>query len=117
MGFFAPSELAPLLQRANRAGIVVSEWDYDAADDRMILKRRQDIEPILERNFEQYALDDTEGWTPSRDMRRVANIPNVTIEQWMREGINIYKPEDWPKIRARLNDPSYLRLRTAPGRI
>jgi hypothetical protein len=50
-------------------------------------------------------------------MWKVASIPNWVVEQWMREGINIFKDEDWPKIKAKLNDPDYKFLRTSPGRV
>lgn len=52
-----------------------------------------------------------------KNMWRVASIPNWVVEKWMREGINIFKDEDWPKVRAKLNDPEYKFLRTSPGRV
>lgn len=52
-----------------------------------------------------------------KNMWKVASIPNWVVEQWMREGINIFKDEDWPKVRAKLNDPEYKFLRTSPGRV
>jgi hypothetical protein len=117
VGFFSPAQLAPLLAKATASGLLVDEWHYDEADDRMLLRQTQDVEPIFNANKEDYALDDGGGWTPSRDMRRMANIPNIIIEQWFREGINVYRAEDWPKVRAKLNSSEYLYLRTAPGRI
>jgi len=52
-----------------------------------------------------------------KNMWKVASVPNWVVEQWMREGINIFKDEDWPKIKAKLNDPDYKFLRTSPGRV
>ena len=50
-------------------------------------------------------------------MWKVASIPTIVIEQWKKEGIDLWKDEDWPKVRAKLNDPEYKWLRTSPGKV
>lgn len=52
-----------------------------------------------------------------KNMWKVASIPNIVIEQWKKEGIDLFKDEDWPKVQAKLNDPEYKWLRTSPGRV
>jgi len=52
-----------------------------------------------------------------KNMWKVASIPNIVVEQWRKEGIDLFKDEDWPKVRAKLNDPEYKWLRTSPGRV
>jgi hypothetical protein len=52
-----------------------------------------------------------------KNMWKAASIPLVVVEQWKKEGIDIFKEEDWSKVKARLNDPQYMFLRTSPGKI
>lgn len=79
------------------------------------LHRVQDVEPILEDNKRRQ--NDGDGYSPSRDLRYVAHIPNIFIEAWMKEGLSIFDENCWPAIRRRLNDPDWRFLRTSPGRI
>lgn len=82
---------------------------YNEDGDRLIIESIQDVEPVLNRNRE---LQKDKSKTRGKEMWWVASIPNIVIEQWMKEGINIFKKEDWPKVKARLNDPNYRYLRT-----
>lgn len=94
---------------------LVTEFHSDAMDDAVTIRRVQDVQPILEANKRLYSQDD--GYTPSRDLKRVASIPLSVIEEWMKEGINIFDKNCAAAIRRKLNDPQYLYLRTAPGRV
>lgn len=75
-----------------------------------------DPNPVIQRNKELLASGD-DGYNPSRDFRRVASIPPGVVVQWYREGINPLRNEDWPKVAARLDDPQWWFLRTAPGKV
>jgi hypothetical protein len=79
-------------------------------------KRTQDVEPVLERNT---ALRNGggNGYSPSKDLQFVASIPNIVIEQWLKEGVNIFDPNCEADIMRRLNDGGYLKLRTGGGRL
>lgn len=78
--------------------------------------RVQDVEPIFERNKAQQNSGD--GWTPSKDMRKVASIPVVIIEKWMREeGVNIFDPNHADAVKRLLNSNEYRYLRTALWRL
>ena len=79
------------------------------------LVRVQDCDPFLDENKRRQ--NDGDGYSPSRDLKQLADIPLVVIEAWMKEGLNIFREEDWPAIRRRLNDPDYRWLRTSRGRI
>ena len=84
-------------------------------DVRYAIETIQDVEPILENNKKLATAGD--GYSPSRDIRRIANIPNVIIEKWINEGIcNVFDKNDAPKLRRLLNDPDWRHLRTSPGR-
>src|SRR5256885_2004425 len=59
------------------------------------------------------------GWPASRELRRVAHVPNIVIVKWLQEGLDIFDPdpEMQKRYRAKLNDPDWRWLRTAPGKV
>ena len=116
--FSSPLLSASTVRAATAAadvGQVITRWSYDEPTGQHVITRVQDVEPILENNKALYNLND--GYSPSREFRRVAEIPISVAEQWYREGVNIYDPNCREEIRRRLNDPVNLFLRTAPGRL
>ena len=85
-------------------------------DGSLIVHREADVEPLLEANKALYTSGD--GYSPSRELRRAASIPNAIIEKWRNElGVDALNPDHWPKVRQLLNSSEYLYLRTAPGRL
>lgn len=91
----------------------------DHSEGKAYLEKIQDVEPILERNK---ALQTHDGKLPMErgegNFRRVGIIPNVIIEKWKNEfGVDVFKPADWPKVRALLNDPEWRYLRSSEGTI
>lgn len=94
----------------------VPETGHWSEDGNLIIRKTQDVEPILDRNKRLYTADD--GWSPSRDVRRAASIPLVVVEQWLREeGIDVFNPDHRDAVRRKLNSPEWRHLRTAPGRL
>lgn len=74
----------------------------------------QDVEPILLEN-QRLHRDATQR---KGDLHRVASIPLAIVEKWMfEENISVFREDDWPAILRKLDDPEYLFLRTAPGRL
>jgi len=94
---------------------IKTELDYDEPEERLIIKRTQDVEPYLERNKRAFN-DAPEIGRYKRDFVKVAEIPNIIIEQWMKEGINIYDPNCAEAVRKKLLSPEYKYLRTTPGK-
>ncbi len=87
---------------------------------KLVVYREQDVEPYLEAN--QRAYNDAPSWRTGRNtspMRLVADVPNVVIEQWLKEGVNVFstEPAMQKKVAAKLNDYTNRKLRTAPGRV
>lgn len=86
------------------------------------VQRTQDVEPYLNKN---QALRNSVGdyknrWSRrDRPMRMVADIPNVIVEKWMQEGVNVFSndPGMVNKVRRKLDEPEYRHLKTHPGRI
>jgi hypothetical protein len=88
-------------------------WRDDG--DRTSVVSLQDAEPILERNKAMAAHND--GYTPSRELRRVASIPLILVLKWLNEeGWYAFDPNARDRLKRKLNDPEYRWLRTAPGR-
>lgn len=100
---------------SSATGEVVTRWQYDEPTGLTVIERVQDVEPIFEVNKQLY--NDGDGYSPSRELRRVASIPMAIVEMWMQEGVNIFNPDHMPEIRRRLNDSENLFMRTAPGRL
>lgn len=80
-------------------------------DNKLIIRQTQDVEPYFQHNRALANHDD--GYSPSKDLRRIGSIPNVIVEQWMKEGIDIYDPNDTHKVLQKLNSSEYRHLRTA----
>jgi hypothetical protein len=91
---------------------IIREAFYEEDGDRLIIKSTQDVESILAHNRMLQA-DTTK--TRTKEMRHVASIPNIIIEQWLKEGINIFQKEGWERAKKKLNDPDYRYLRTDLG--
>ena len=73
-------------------------------------------DPIIERNKAMRTHND--GYTPSRELRRVAVIPFILIEKWKNEeGWDALNPEHSDKLVQKLNDPDWAYLRSADGQI
>ena len=85
--------------------------------DGFIIERKQDVEDILKSNIE----DAKENKQDTLFGRRVASIPNIVVEQWLKEGINIYNmghdPDVRRKVLLRLNSPEWKHLRTHNSRL
>ncbi len=93
-------------------------WRFEG--DKLVCERIQDVEPYLEENKALY--NEVSSWRPfaGKNGRMVANIPNIVIERWMKEGFNIFnenQPYYQRKLRSRLNSNEYKFLRVSPGRI
>lgn len=59
----------------------VKEWlVFDDAADTFHIHRQCDVEPVLNDNKRLQSLND--GYTPSRDMKRVASIPLEVVALW-----------------------------------
>lgn len=79
--------------------------------------RQQDCEPIVRWNTARQN-DGTRGYTPSRDLQHVARIPMVEIYRWIvEEGWDMRDPNASDKLRRRLNDRDFYKLRVGEGRV
>jgi hypothetical protein len=88
-----------------------AKTEWEESDGRLVIRNAQDAEPVVEANKAEYTQGD--GYSESRNLRRVASIPLVLYLDLKKRGIL----RDPRKFRAWLNDPDNRFFRTAPGRI
>jgi hypothetical protein len=95
------------------------EFKYDEAQDILVVRSVQDVEPFLEatKALRREADEGNKGYSPSRELRRVASVPPILAHKWLQEGVNILDDEHWDAVAARLDDPDYAYCRTAPGHV
>jgi hypothetical protein len=80
----------------------------------VIVQRIQDVEPYLEANKRRR---DSFQSDRKANRRLVAEVPCVIIEQWMKEGINVFDRNHAKAVQAKLNSNEFAYLRTSPGKI
>ena len=101
----------------SKPGEVQTGIAIDEGSNQLVTIERQDCTDVLERNkkFKNSGMD---GYTPSRDMRHAASIPNIILDKWLKEeGIRWWDSADTPKLMAKLDDPEWAHLRTSAGHL
>jgi hypothetical protein len=94
-----------------------------AEQGKLVVRRTQDTTGYLEQNKAE--MNEAPSWRPyasarkDNALRKVASIPMIVVEAWMKEGVNIFdpSPEMQKKVAAKLNSNEYAYLRTYPGRV
>ena len=96
---------------------ILEMMHYDDATDKLTIETIQDVEPCLNKNKE--VQNDERLWKETEWGRKVAEIPNTIIHQWLNETppLNLFDPSHKKRIKARLNSREFAYLRTRPGRI
>ena len=85
-------------------------------EDGLRFYSEQRTDPILDRNKAMATHND--GYTPSRDMRRVASVPYSLALKWLNEeGWWMFDPACHDKLMQKLNSSEYAYLRTAEGHL
>lgn len=92
---------------------VVQRFIDGGHGDTFHVERLQDVEAILERNKALRNHDD--GFNSDRSGRRVASVPMIVWEMWIKEGMDPTNPGEF--LKRKLNDPDFAYLRTSEGRI
>lgn len=92
--------------------------DTQDGRDKVVIESTQDYGEILAANKRAMAAEGsgTSSFWKGREYVRIATIPNILIEQWMKMGLSFYNPDDWKILKRLINDSEYSHLRTAPGR-
>jgi hypothetical protein len=96
----------------------ISAWhEHDeVTKETRLIHTYGDVSGIIDNNKLNY--NHVSGWNADRSMHKVATIPLSIANKWLlEEGIDIFRKEDWPKVKAKLNSNEWLYLRTSPGRL
>ena len=90
-------------------------FHFDESNGEAAIETFSDVEPQLDLN--KALANDGDGYSPSRELRRIARIPLIVVEKWRNElGVDVFNKDHMAKVRALLNDPDWRYLRTSPGR-
>lgn len=96
-------------------GVNYTIEDGDRPGESVIIGR-QDASALLSEN--RAMANHNDGYSPSRELRRVARIPLHLIHQWkVEEGWDAFDPDHADRLARKLNDPDYRYLRTAEGSV
>jgi hypothetical protein len=96
-------------------GVGISHYLTEQAGE-LAIQSYQDVDHILDLNQAMYTEND--GYTASRDMRRVGSIPMSLLYLWKTvEGWDPFNPANQDRLAKKLNSSEFLKLRTAPGRL
>lgn len=87
------------------------DWKYEQG--KIVVCRSQDVAPYLEANRRER---DNFQRRRNAPLRKVAEIPAVVAEQWMKMGVNVFDRNHAKKVQALLNSNEYAYLRTSPGK-
>ena len=80
---------------------------YHTEDDKLIVKRSQDIQDILDFNKER----NIDGHNVRCDMRLAGSVPFVVIEMWMKEsGLKLGSPEFAEYVKKKLMSGDFGKL-------
>ena len=103
-----------------------TEWDQGVktryiqeSDGKLTINNQQNLNPLLDRNKKLYTQND--GYTPSRDMRRIASVPPIMLQVWTKEYNGTRNWWALPKeiqkkiMRTKLNSSEFRYFRTAEG--
>lgn len=92
-----------------------TELIADETEKRLVVKTSEDVTDQLD--FNKHLFNSGDGYSPSRELRRVASIPNSVVEMWMNlYGVNVFDKDHAPAVKRLLNSNEWQWLRTAPGR-
>ena len=102
-------------------GLQKTTYMQDDMEGKIITKEEVDITPHLDHNKKLLNLND--GYSKSRDLKRVASIPTIALSVWAKEynGSNNWfalPPEVQNKIlKTKLNSNEFQYFKTAEGNI
>ena len=86
--------------------------------DDFAVETRQAVAPLLAQNRALASGDRADGYSPSREWRRIATIPIVVQLQWKQQyGVEVWNRDHLPAVKRLLNDPDWRWLRTSTGRV
>lgn len=94
---------------------ISERWKHEQG--KVVIYREQDVQPYLDANKRMQA-EGAGGWRRAsrRNRRMIADIPNIVVEAWLRQGFNLFQATE-NDLRKKLDDPEWSYLKTIPGRV
>jgi hypothetical protein len=93
-------------------------FHYNDETDEVTLHHKQDVTSIIENN--KSLRNENDGYSPSRELKRVASIPVGLVQQWLTvDGIDPQKFWTWKRgeqnayLRRKIQDRDWSQVRTA----
>ena len=87
------------------------------SDGSFAIRQWEDVETVIEANKRAYN-DPGKGYTPSKDLRRIASFPPTVVLNIMdKYGADPFAQGNQDLLDRVLDDPDYQYLRTAPGTV
>ena len=75
----------------------------------------ENVAPVIERNKQ---LSTSDGYSQTREWRRIASIPLVVQLQWKQQyGVEVWNRNHLTAVKRLLNDPDWRWLRSSSGRV
>tara|TARA_R100001015_G_C4543617_1_gene107057 strand:- start:218 stop:550 length:333 start_codon:yes stop_codon:yes gene_type:complete len=102
-------------------GLQKTTYINDEMDKKIAVKEEVNINPHLQHNKQLLNLND--GYSKSRDLKRIASIPTIALSVWANEynGTNNWfgLPKEIQKkiLKQKLNSNEFKYFRTAEGKI
>lgn len=102
-------------------GLQKTTYMKDDMEGKIAIKEEVDVTPHLKHNKKLYTLND--GYTKSRDMKRIASIPTIALSVWANEYNGSRNWFSLPKevqkniLKKKLNSNEFRYFRTAEGRL
>lgn len=102
-------------------GLVKTTYHSDDMNRQVVIERNVNYKPIIDHNKKMYTQND--GYSKSRDLKRVASIPTLVLELWTKEyngtGNWFALPKEVQQkiLKTKLNSNEFQYFRTAPGRL
>lgn len=98
-------------------GVTDEYWHHTDGSNKLTIRRLQDVEGVIRDNKEQFNSHSRIGYGDSNGLHKIATIPLITIERWLREdGFDWFNSTDKDR-RAKLNAPENQYLLVRPGRL
>src|SRR5215469_6219006 len=91
-------------------------FHMDELTGEITIERVQDVELVIEANKRAQVAGD--GFSPSRELREIAEIPMGVVELWRTVlGVDIFNRNHWPAVKRLLRNSDWRHLRTSSGGI
>ena len=87
---------------------------YDHKENVLTRIITEDVEPIID-HATAIRNNTDNGFSKSRDFRKIGSVPLIIIDQWMQDGFNPFRTDPWTskEIKRRLNE--FSKFRTVDG--